>query len=169
VIVYDVPKELEFDDLRDSIWTQNLEELGVTKEAFSKGFKEAFRTGRRDRETRNWVCEVPPECRNRLRELGRLYIGWHSCRVADFVGVTRCFNCQGYGHPQKYCPAKDKPTCGHCGRDGHGQSACPSKEQPPVCPNCTRAKKPAAHGVADPECPALKYALEKELRRTNYL
>jgi hypothetical protein len=50
--------------------------------------------------------------------------------------VSRCFNCQEYGHNAKFCRRPQR--CGFCAAPGHGQEACPFKDQPAKqrCVNC---------------------------------
>jgi len=50
--------------------------------------------------------------------------------------VTRCFNCQGYGHAARSCRANKK--CGFCAAGGHSHENCPLKGQTTKqrCANC---------------------------------
>jgi len=44
-------------------------------ERFEKDFELKFKTGKRGQKTANWVVEVYPTMRNRMRNKGRLFIG----------------------------------------------------------------------------------------------
>ncbi|KAG2000823.1 hypothetical protein GB937_010797 [Aspergillus fischeri] len=50
--------------------------------------------------------------------------------------ITRCFNCQGYGHAARSCRANKK--CGFCAAGGHSHKICPLKGQKTKqrCANC---------------------------------
>lgn len=63
---------------------------------FESEFKIIFKNGSRATETVNWVVEVSPEVRRRLRDRGRLFLMWSSVKV--FVAVSRCWRCQRFGH-----------------------------------------------------------------------
>ena len=52
-------------------------------------------------EARHVVVEVSPNLRRELIILAKIMIRWSMCRVEDFVAVTRCFKCLGYGHTSK--------------------------------------------------------------------
>lgn len=80
VLIYDVDRNLEEEEIKECIYKQNLEELGFTEE---------------DREAR-------PR-REHLLEAGRVYIDFAACRVVDQLVITRCFRCQGYGHVTRVC------------------------------------------------------------------
>jgi len=51
--------------------------------------------------------------------------------------VTRCYNCQKYGHHAKGC--KGPQRCGHCAAPGHTRENCQFKGQEPKqrCANCS--------------------------------
>ncbi|KAJ8706440.1 hypothetical protein PYW07_012518 [Mythimna separata] len=78
-----------------------------------------------------------------LIKRGRVYIGWQSVEVTDYVDVTCCSKCQQYGHPERYCRSKEI-TCSRCGATGYAAgvrkaeetrrgSALASGELPAVC------------------------------------
>ena len=73
-----------------------------------------------------------------------LLLGFTRCSVRTYVpSPRRCFRCQAFGHPIKYCRA---PTsrCPNCGSSSHGScSASPS------FPNCL-SPHPSTHST----CPA---------------
>lgn len=167
ILIYDVPRDLEDAELVKTIFELNIKGKGMDLNTFKDQFKLAFRTGPRNRPETNWVVNSSAAVRNLLRAEGRVYIGWASCRVVDFLGVTRCFRCCAFGHVAAKC-SSTAPTCGHCGESGHEKKGCPKGGQPPSCANCKRAGKNGVHEVDDQECPALQYALRRECQRTTW-
>ncbi|CAL7932822.1 unnamed protein product [Xylocopa violacea] len=165
MIIYQVPKDLKEKDLLAAIKDQNADHLN--KDKFTEDFKLLFRTGDREKETVNWVIEVTPEIRNILTKRSKIFIGWHSCSIRDYIQITRCYKCQSFGHISKHCQAK-VDTCGHCGQDGHSFGSCPKKQQNPTCVNCKRANKPHDHSSRSKECAAYKHAIEVYLTKVDY-
>ena len=156
----------------ETIYSQNKNLLDqVVKEEFQNNFKPRFRIGKRLGESTNWVVEVSPRIRTILRASDkiRLYVEWRSCKIQDFRGVSRCFNCQAYGHVAKLCREKEKIfSC--CAKSGHMAAECPEQKasKPPTCPTWKRAKKKSDHLASDKSCPAYKAALERVISRTDY-
>lgn len=109
--------------------------------------------------------ECSPALRDALVGKGSVYIGWDVIHVEDFVSVTCCSKCQQYGHPERYCRAKED-TCGNCGNVGHRKDSCTSATS--ACATCKRFGKPDAHKTASTECPARKHAEARQLSMTNY-
>lgn len=163
MIIYDVPKEIEGNELGNKIKNQN-RELG--NEEFLENFSPKFRTGPRRQNVCNWVVEVSPSVRNSLNTKGRVYLGWYSCGVRDFIVAPKCYNCQGLGHIAKFCN-REVPTCGHCAQEGHDLTVCPDKNKQPRCAVCTRINRPANHS-GNAECPQYQIAREKLINMTDY-
>ena len=63
----------------------------------------------------------------------------------------RCFTCQRFGHPAKYCRSK-VAVCVNCAEPAHG----PACNAPPRCFHCR-----GPHTAASPSCP--EYLREKEI------
>lgn len=180
VVIYDVPRQMEQEKLAGIVRVQNESLLGkldkkvpVEKiiEEFAKEFIPRFRIGAKEGPLTNWVVEVSPRVRNILRRSDeiRLYLKWQSCKVYDYRGVTRCYNCQIYGHVAKYCIQKEK-TCSFCSIIGHTVAECQSKKEGknPTCAACKKAKRKSDHSVNDKSCPAYKAALDRVIKRTDY-
>ena len=172
IVVFYIPKSLSECEITETIYNQN-EDLfvGISKEEFESNFQPRFRMGRRAEEVTNWVVEVSPKIRSVIRadDKQRLYVGWMSCKIQDFRGVSRCFNCQMYGHVAKFCRITEK-TCSYCAKTGHIANECPDAKakKEPTCPACKKAKKKADHSGGDKKCPAYKAALDRVISRTNY-
>lgn len=113
VIVHDVARDIERDDLLEAVLLRNRDMMGVTDmDKIKQEFIPEFVRGRRDLNERSWVVRVSPEVFKRLMRIERLYVGVRSCRVMEFTSITRCYKCQGLGHVRKYC--RDQERCGHC-------------------------------------------------------
>jgi hypothetical protein len=73
--------------------------------------------------------------------------------------VTRCYNCQGYGHSARFCRRPQR--CGHCAAPGHDTGACPVKGQKAKrrCANCQ-----LEHVAGSPSCAAQQRELTRAQR-----
>lgn len=152
VLIYDVDRQLEEEEVINCIWKQNLEELGIKEEEMKSGFRILFKTGRREADVVNLVVEMDSKIREPLIEAGRVYIDFSSCRVVDHLAVSRCYRCQGYGHVSKLCrKGAGESVCSHCGRGGHDYKDCKRQRQKPSCANCMAAKKPMVTLADEPK------------------
>lgn len=189
IVVYDVPRSIEPSELAKNVYDQNgsllrnwcrqgdpSQELSPQdkkerREKFCKEFVPRFKIGKREGHLTSWVLEVSPEIRNLLRidDKVRIYLDWQSCKIQDYKGVTRCYNCQLYGHVAKFCIQKSK-TCSYCSKEGHMIADCPDKKEAknPTCAACKKARKKADHSVNDKMCPAYKAAYDRVIERTDY-
>ncbi|KAJ8706445.1 hypothetical protein PYW07_012523 [Mythimna separata] len=113
------------------------------------------------------ILTCTAELREALIKRGRIYIGWQSVEVTDYVDVTCCSKCQQYGHPERYCRAKET-TCSRCGATGHAAGACKAEET--CCATCKRLGKreAAGHRTASRDCPARQYAEARSVSMTQY-
>ncbi|XP_050561561.1 uncharacterized protein LOC126912615 [Spodoptera frugiperda] len=159
IAVVGVPVALTEREVFDCIYEQNLSEklANSTRESFLATVKLSHKSGKKGLPTCNYILEVSAAVRKVLINQGRIFINWTSCPVRDFTIVTRCFNCQQFGHAAKFC-RETSPTCNHCGETGHSHKECNSKSSPPQCATCKRFKKKCDHQTGDAECPARKYA-----------
>ncbi|EFN71729.1 Uncharacterized 50 kDa protein in type I retrotransposable element R1DM, partial [Camponotus floridanus] len=82
----------------------------------------------------------------------RIYMMWRRYRVKEYLSVTRCFKCHGYGHIAKNCACPDQ-LCEICGSKEHLKANCGVRDKP-RCINCVRnRRKDQAHNVRSNECP----------------
>lgn len=94
---------------------------------------------------------------NRALSNKRVYIGWNSCYVYEFVNVWRCYKCQMFGHSAKDCKNEDHicPKCAH----KHKVEECTNNFA--QCINCKRANEqlkldlPVTHYAFSSECQVL--------------
>lgn len=161
VIVRRVPKETSQDEVRECLREQNLTVSEKTSVSV------CYRAGKRDGDGVNWVVEVDAESRRQLLSRGRVFIGWNSCPVDDYVESSRCYKCQRHGHISRFCVGKE--ACSHCAKEGHTYEQCPAKEEPPKCVNCSRSRRgDAGHGSNSKVCPFYKASIEWRVARINY-
>ncbi|XP_017765527.1 PREDICTED: uncharacterized protein LOC108554690 [Eufriesea mexicana] len=163
MIIYDIPRELTEKEIRACLRKQNKEKLG---DADVQDIKFCFRTGRKDSDETYWVVEVSPQIRSKVIS-GKFFISWNACKVRDFIAVSRCYKCEGFGHVAKHSRQKHD-TCGHCAETGHDTKACPTKKNNAVCVNCKRSGKKSDHAASSVNCPSYKAALERTVERTVY-
>lgn len=165
MIVYDVPSDIEVTKISELFWAVNAQNLDKSKEIF----KPIFRTGPRGKECVHWVIEVSPAIREEIMMEGRVFLDWASCNARDWISVTRCNKCQGFGHVEKFCSAK-VCNCAFCGERGHAIGECPTQKSSgqPKCINCARTNIKANHPATNKDCPSYKRALDRLVARTMY-
>lgn len=169
IVVIGVPTALNDKQVLEFIYEQNVDgkitDLDIN--SFMASVKLSHKSGKKDADTCNYILEVSAAIRKTLINQTRVYINWTSCPVRDFTLVTRCYNCQQYGHAAKFC-REPKPTCAHCGELGHSINECTKKSQSPICATCLRYKKPSNHNTGDLACPAKKLAEDRYLNSVDY-
>nr|CAD7577451.1 unnamed protein product [Timema californicum] len=160
--IFDVPVDMEVEELKEAIYSQNLE-VKIDREEFLEGFEPRFRTGRRERKVTNHVVEVSPRVRNQLVN-SRVYLRFTSVSVKDFLVVTRCHRCMDLGHKVKFCPKKES-VCGSCGQTGHERREC--KEKVKRCIPCHCRGKDKCRSPNGRECPTYQL-LDRQVQDTQY-
>lgn len=166
VVIYNVPTAYDHETVAKLVKAQN--DLGGLSDAeFRAQFLPKFRTGPRGRQRSHLVVEVSPEMRVAILRQRRLYMGFESMPVDDYLAVIQCTRCMDLGHTQKACKqAPDRITCGHCGADGHKKKECGRKGEPAVCIPCRKRGKPCSKPGKD--CEFYKMLLERRIRGTDY-
>lgn len=169
IIIIGVPQSLSEKEVLDCIYEQNLSDKvpNYTRESFAETAKISHKSGKKNPSFTNYIIEVPPTIRRVLVNQGRIFINWTSCHVRDFTIVTRCYNCQLFGHAAKFC-RESTPACNHCGESGHTHKECTKKSTPPVCATCKRFKRKCDHQTGDESCPARKYAEANYINSIDY-
>lgn len=157
ILIYDVDREIREAELPNLIVDQNPElELDYSD------ITPSFRTGPKTGNTVWWVVEVTPHTYEKLTKKKRIYIGFMSCKVKEFLRLTRCFKCQMLGHNAANCKA-DSEVCGWCAVAGHTKKECPERDNIPKCRNCGKGFT-SGHN----NCPGKLRAMERLVRMTDY-
>nr|XP_049707334.1 uncharacterized protein LOC126056848 [Helicoverpa armigera] len=169
IAVIGVPVALTEKEVFECIYEQNLSDKlpNLTRESFLECIKLSHKSGKRDLSTCNYILELPASIRKVIIDQSRIFINWTSCPVRDFTIVTRCFNCQQFGHAAKFC-RETNPTCSHCGDSGHSSKECSNKPSTPLCASCKRFKRKCDHPTGDVSCPARKHAEMNYINSIDY-
>lgn len=83
------------------------------------------------------IMEADYSTYEKIVQVGKLNIEFERCRVFPHVNVTRCFNCQEFGHISRFC--KNPTLCGKCSSSEHKTNDCQSEGN--KCVNCLFAKE----------------------------
>uniref|UniRef100_A0ABD2W898 CCHC-type domain-containing protein n=1 Tax=Trichogramma kaykai TaxID=54128 RepID=A0ABD2W898_9HYME len=103
--------------------------------------------------TQTAVIDLPDELAAKALKLGRLRVGWVSCRVRERAEASRCFRCWEFDHVAARCVGPDRSKlCYRCGQDGHRAKTCRSE---PVCLLC-QGPDASGHATISPSCPLAK-------------
>lgn len=168
IIIYDIDKNITKDEIRNNLWNKNLNRSGLSKHQYDEKIFFRYSLKNKDPKLVNWILEVPPRVYDVLLDRGRVYIEWKACRINEFINITRCFKCHGFGHYAKNCESEQQ-TCGHCGEKGHGFKECQKRSENPKCVCCIRSKrKNAEHSIKDKTCPEYIRQLQRYKDRINY-
>lgn len=165
VIIKNVPNELTPAEIQAAIKNQNFPEIPI--EVIAKEIKPVFGIRRRNGTTSNWVVEVTPRARNGILQQGKLYIDYRVCPVEDYQRITRCYNCQKFGHPAAKC--NRTKVCSICSQEGHSHKECQIKEDQAKCGNCKALNQPHNHSVRNLKCPYYQRLLAERRQRTDYI
>lgn len=164
LIIYDVPTAKKEEEVLECIYEQNLTEH-CNKKDFGDMLRVRFRAGPKGGSTTRYVVEVDPNLRKTILNQGRLYVGFKSLNVRDYVVVPTCNRCQDLGHIAKQCHEKEE-VCAHCGKEGHRKAECPGKERPRTCIPCTRKGKQCSKEKG--QCPTYRMMVERLIEKTDY-
>lgn len=161
--IFDVPNDVDKDEL---IAEMQKDLPAHLQENIARN---AFKIGKRSLQTATWVIEIKPEVRNHLIKTGKTYVRWLALNVKDYIRVTRCYNCQKFGHVSKHC--KSAAQCGFCSAD-HATSNCQLKEEADKhkCANCIRSKvQNHKHTSGSSDCTIYKHRLQETINNTEYI
>lgn len=118
------------------------------------------------------IIEVSPEARFRIIHHNyKVAVGWSIVTLRERTNVTRCHNCQRYGHKSPACKntldGEISPRCVRCG-ENHKMDQCTSA---PKCINCSDHNKfaakrgariyPIEHAADDETCTMYIKAVER--------
>jgi len=162
-----VPIEMEDAEIKSTILQQN-NLLHLSDSVLQKKF-----TKRSFDDARHVVIEVSPCLRRELLTIHKLKLQWSMCEVEDFITVTRCHKCLGFGHTAQFC--RNQAKCSLCTADHH-RKECENKHEI-RCSNCTKAnthihddsrKANTNHSVFSRECPRLRRIESIIISKTEY-
>lgn len=106
------------------------------------------------------VVVAPMDMATKLLDLGRIRIGWLSCRIRGGTEVLRCYRCLESGHEAAKCKGIDRSKCClRCGEEGHKVFECKNEEK---CAKCDKE----GHRIDSRRCPAFA-ALMKSVGVSN--
>lgn len=168
-----MPRVLSFDTPADTQLAQVLESLQHLVESDS-GMREAVEetrvcfAGKEKNKRGNLVVELHPAVRQAVLRDGRLFIGWSSCGVRDFLVSSCCYQCQTYGHVARHC--RDKAaTYSYCASSGQATRTVRADRRHPYVPTAN-----GGAGIRDTmsggdSCPERARATEALIRNTDYV
>jgi hypothetical protein len=149
-----LPKEVEDADIKNTILQQNNLTHLENPILHTKFTKRTFE------DSRHVVVEVSPLLCRELLALQKIKLQCCTCRVEDFVSVTRFLKCLVFGHTARYCLKQQK--CSLCAKDHHWKEC--ENEHSLRCSNCVKSntyihdenkKSNTNHSVFSKECPRL--------------
>jgi hypothetical protein len=162
-----VPTEVKDAEIKDTILHQNnlshVEDPVVNIKFTKKILKDS----------RHVVIEVGTDMRRELIALRKIKLYWSMCGVEDFIVITRCFRCLGFGHGSRFC--QNKQQCSQCAGDHHWKEC--SNQRSLRCSNCLKAntfihdenkKINTNHSVFSKECPRMRRIEELIVSKMDY-
>ena len=162
-----MPKEVEDADIKNTILQENnlthLDDSILQKKFTKRTFDDS----------RHVVIEVSPNLRRKLLAPHKLKLLWSMCEVEDFISITRCLKCLGFGHTARFCQNQSK--CSYCVED-HQWKECGNKRVI-RCSNCIKTntyihdesrKAKTNHSVFSKECPRLRRIESIIVSKTEY-
>lgn len=110
-----------------------------------------------DAELQCAVLSVSPSVWKKLTETRKINIGYHRAAMSEYISVTKCQKCLGYGHRMAQC--RNKEACWRCGGP-HKAAECQSNADADHCSNCVKTNKTGkirlatTHRALSEECPS---------------
>jgi hypothetical protein len=154
--IFDIQEDMTQEQLVELLSDQKLPD-SVPETFVRKCFKHGAKL---EQGQTTWILEIYPAARQYLINTGRIFSNWRAHKVRDFVVVTRCYHCQGFGHIAKHCMSPK--VCGYCSSTDHESKDCRHKGDAGKhkCINCLRFQvKDHSHHAASNECPIYKNRL----------
>ena len=115
------------------------------------------------------IVEVDAQTYSEFVEMGKINLGWHKCKVFDYVGVMRCFKCWGFNHISKYCT--NEIRCNRCTGQHEGKNCSANQVK---CVNCVDRNKAfkldldTNHETTSSMCPVYIAKQNIEKKKINY-
>lgn len=152
-------------ELKKTIAEQNPDLVkSIGPQTFEKGLRYEAKRPCRNKERENWIFRAAPEVFKKFMEHEKVNIDLVKIFVEEEDQVTRCFNCNGFGHVAKHC--KDQLCCPRCGSE-HKVEDC--KVEDPDCPNCKKMGiAERRHAAYSRYCPVYQKKMKLKKNRINY-
>lgn len=117
-----------------------------------------------------FIIQAIPKTFEKLAER-YINVNFNARFVREYASVTRCFNCQSYGHKASICSAPS--VCSRCA-DNHKTAECKNKTQTFRCVNCldynrkNENKVSSAHSCGGAECHIQKLKVDNFKSKISY-
>lgn len=128
-------REQKFDEIKETIISQNQSLKTLIEDSEKEELKIKYVLKARNPNFCHLIIETTPQVRKTILNLQKLNILWSRHAVKDFVSITRCFKCLGFGHTRDKCEA-NHINCSSCGTGGHSHKECSSSLSHKKCINC---------------------------------
>lgn len=153
LVIKDMDEVTTSEEVREALEAQFQEVKGV---CIVKSLTKAYRG------TQTAVVSLPNTMVGKVLEVGKVRIGWVSCRIREKIELTRCFKCHGYGHRSWNCrsEADRSKLCRRCGEEGHFAKTCQKDSKCMLCDEATKGC--SKHVTGSGKCPVYQKALQKE-------
>ncbi|XP_035222158.1 uncharacterized protein LOC118195039 [Stegodyphus dumicola] len=69
----------------------------------SQDLKPLFKLSDKSRDLVRWVVSCTPKAFKSCLKHSQILLGWISCKIREFYGLKRCYNCQDFGHTNRDC------------------------------------------------------------------
>lgn len=125
IILFGIPNDYEEKEKKLQEDIENLELMENHKIEIFKIFKS--KNGEL-----NGIIQVDNYIQAKLLEKKKILLDLVRIRVAKYINLAICYNCQNYGHISKFC--KNKKSCAICSGD-HDSRQC-TITQNPTCKHC---------------------------------
>lgn len=115
---------------------------------------------RKDSKNYQMVVEVEDWLARHLLKQRKITMGFLQCKIAPYLPVVRCNNCQRYGHTKEVCG--NGKICSYCAKP-HCSTYCPVKNNSNKhrCFNCMGTSCDFPHTADSPDCPAFHYFIQQ--------
>lgn len=148
LLIFDVPVDMQDEELLDDLYEKNLKGQ-MSAEEFRSRARVVSRGDIQGKDVGNTILELGLRAKTLLLGSRKVYIGVLALKAKEIDLVLRCFRCAGIGHTSKTC--KEEKVCRKCGEEGHIAKDC--KSETSTCSNCKKRKLPADHSVLSDKCP----------------
>lgn len=110
------------------------------------------------------TVRVTPLLREAIMQTSLLYIDTMRCRVYDRYWVSRCGNCQRFGHTKAACRTPE-PKCTHCAGN-HLSTTCPDNSARKCCNCIASSRTEVDHKASSTNCPLFILAKDALIKKT---